>query len=212
MVAFRLAGAGREVTLLEKEREAHHKVCGEFLSREAIQYLRQAGIDPLDLGAHTIDRVRLHSRKRTVEACLPFTAFSLSRRILDEALLLKAEKAGCDIRRGACVERLEATGDGWSVRVRGEKTIRTKTIFLATGKHDLNAWERGGATQPDLVGFKMHWKLAPRSVRSPERRHGAVSFPQRLRRHVTDRGRNGQPLPGGSPKYACANSALGLAS
>ena len=25
----------------------------------------------------------------------------------------------------------------------------------------MNAWERGGATQADLVGFKMHWKLAP---------------------------------------------------
>ena len=39
MVAMRLASAGREVVLLEKEREAHHKVCGEFLSREAIHYL-----------------------------------------------------------------------------------------------------------------------------------------------------------------------------
>ncbi len=161
MVAFRLAGAGREVTLLEKEREAHHKVCGEFLSREAIQYLRQAGIDPLDLGACAIDRVRLHSRKRTVEAGLPFTALSLSRRILDEALLLKAEEAGCYVRRGACVERLEATRDGWSVRLRSGETIRTRTVFLATGKHDVNAWERGGAAQPDLVGFKMHWRLAP---------------------------------------------------
>ena len=33
MVALRLAAAGREVTLLERERTAHHKVCGEFLSR-----------------------------------------------------------------------------------------------------------------------------------------------------------------------------------
>ncbi len=58
MLAMRLAAAGREVVLLEREREAHHKVCGEFLSREAIEYLRQAGIDPLELGARAIDRVR----------------------------------------------------------------------------------------------------------------------------------------------------------
>ena len=32
MVAIRLASAGRQVTLLEKESAAHHKVCGEFLS------------------------------------------------------------------------------------------------------------------------------------------------------------------------------------
>ena len=160
MVAMRLAAAGREVMLLEKEREAHHKVCGEFLSREAIQYLRRAGTEPLDLGAQAIDRVRLHSHSRTVEASLPFTALSLSRRILDEALLVKARQTGCDVRRGACAERLETYRDTSSVRLRGGETILTKTVFLATGKHDLNAWERGGATQPDLVGFKMHWQLS----------------------------------------------------
>ena len=66
--------------------------------------------------------------------------------------------------------RLEATGDGWSVRLR-ERTRRfaRKTVFLATGKHDLNAWERGGATQADLVGFKMHWRLAAGAIRDASR-------------------------------------------
>ncbi len=68
MAALRLASAGRDVLLLEKEQEAHHKVCGEFLSREAIHYLQQAGIEPLHLGAHTIQRVRLHSGKQAVGA------------------------------------------------------------------------------------------------------------------------------------------------
>ncbi len=161
MVAIRLAAAGREVLLLEKEREPHHKVCGEFLSAEAIHYLRHAGIDPLVLGAHVIKRVRLHSGARSVEARLPFTALSLSRRILDESLLLKAQEAGCELRRGSCVEHLEPLRDGWSAHLRDGKTIEAKTLFLATGKHDLNAWERRGATQPDLVGFKMHWHLTP---------------------------------------------------
>jgi flavin-dependent dehydrogenase len=160
-VAMRLAAAGREVLLIEKEREPHHKVCGEFLSAEAIHYLRQAGIEPLDHGAHTIQRVRFHSGARTVEARLPFSALSLSRRILDESLLVKAQEAGCTVRRGACVDRLEASDGGWSVRLRGGEAIQAATIFLATGKHDVNAWERSGATQADLVGFKMHWRLAP---------------------------------------------------
>jgi flavin-dependent dehydrogenase len=161
MAALRLASAGRDVVLLEKEKEAHHKVCGEFLSREAIHYLRQAGIEPLQLGAHTIQRVRLHAGKHAVGAPLPFTALSLSRYILDEALLVKAQDTGCEVRRGACVARLEAAGDGWSIYLRSGQTIRSRTVFLATGKHDVNAWERGGATQPDLVGFKMHWRLVP---------------------------------------------------
>ena len=158
---MRLAAAGREVVLIEKEREAHHKVCGEFLSREAIHYLHQAGIDPLHLGAHAIQRVRLHSGARSVEARLPFTALSLSRRILDESLLVKAQQAGCSVLRGSNVERLEAADGGWSARLRDGEAIHGANIFLATGKHDLNAWERSGATQADLVGFKMHWRLSP---------------------------------------------------
>src|ERR1700751_3471790 len=95
MLALRLAASGREVILLEKKREPHHKVCGEFLSEEAIGYLERIGINPLALGAQIIDRVRMHSALHTVESQLPFTAFSLSRCVLDEAMLQQAASAGC---------------------------------------------------------------------------------------------------------------------
>lgn len=167
MLAMRLAAAGREVVLLEKEREAHDKVCGEFLSREAVAYLGQAGIEPRDLGACAIQRVRLTSDRRTVEARLPFTALSLSRRVLDEMLLERAWEAGCEIQRGAFVDKLARAGDrGWFVRLRGGATIQAKAVFLATGKHDVNAWERVGGSQADLVGFKMYWKLKPAQTES----------------------------------------------
>ena len=161
ILAMRLAAAGREVVLLEKEREPHDKVCGEFLSREAVAYLRQSGIDPRELGASAITRVRLTSGDRTVEARLPFTAMSLSRLVLDEALLKRAQGAGCEVRRGAFVERLEKHDDRWVMRLRGGGAIRAGAVFMAAGKHDLNAWERRGATQHDLVGFKIHWRLMP---------------------------------------------------
>lgn len=161
MLAMRLAGAGRAVALLDKEREPHHKVCGEFLSREAVAYLEQAGIKPRELGASAITRIRLTSGRRTVESQLPFTALSLSRLVLDEALLKRAEEAGCKIRRGAVAEQLERHESGWSVRLRSAERIHAQTVFLATGKHDLHGWERRGGVQTDLVGFKMHWRLAP---------------------------------------------------
>ena len=94
MLAIRLAAAGRSVTLLEKERTAHHKVCGEFLSPEAVEYLHQAGIEPLTLGAATIHHLRLSSKQRVVEADLPFTALSLSRYVLDEFMLSRATASG----------------------------------------------------------------------------------------------------------------------
>jgi len=101
MVGLRLAAAGREVTLLERERTAHHKVCGEFLSREAVELLEGAGVHLLELGAEVIRTIRLASKQRLVEAALPFTALSLSRCVLDEALLARAAQAGCRVQRGA---------------------------------------------------------------------------------------------------------------
>lgn len=166
MLAIRLAAAGRAVVLLEKEREAHHKVCGEFLSREAVAYLAQAGIDPRELGACTIQQVRLLSGERSIETRLPFTALSLSRRVLDEMLLDRAKESGCEVRRGAFVEKIHAKNSDseFTVQLRNGDAIQAATVFLATGKHDVSAWERGDSVQNDLVGFKMHWKLTQKQT------------------------------------------------
>lgn len=161
MLALRLAAAGREVTLLEKERSAHHKVCGEFLSGEAIEYLREAGVELAALGAATIRTVRLSSGKRLVEAPLPFTALSLSRRVLDETLLAHAAACGCRVERGACVQSLAASDGVWVARLGDGGSWRARTAFLASGKHDLSGLKRKGSAQGDLVGFKLHWRLTP---------------------------------------------------
>ncbi len=161
MVALRLAAAGREVLLLEKERSAHHKVCGEFLSREAIGYLKSAGVDPLDLGAATIRSVRLSSKRRQVEAALPFTALSLSRRVLDAAMIRRAAENGCEVRCGALVDSLDLQDGLWLAQTRSGESFRARTVFLANGKHDLHGWERGRGVQGNLVGFKLHWQLTP---------------------------------------------------
>jgi flavin-dependent dehydrogenase len=164
LLALRLAAAGREVALFEKQSEPHHKVCGEFLSAEALAYLQNIGIDPQALGAHPIHCVRLHSGRKSVPAALPFRALSLSRRLLDEALLEKTKSAGCDIHRGAFVERLHPNAAGFSIHFRGGATIQAANVFLATGKHDLADLPRPRGTHADLIGFKMHWRLAPRSI------------------------------------------------
>ncbi|MGA3081918.1 MAG: FAD-dependent monooxygenase [Terracidiphilus sp.] len=161
MVAIRLAAAGRGVVLLEKERSSHHKVCGEFLSTEAVDYLRSAGVNPLDLGAAPIHSVRLSSRQTVVEAPLPFAALSLSRSVLDAAMLARAAQSGCIVRLGAPVESLEKRGDLWRVQLRNGESLSARTVFLANGKHDLRGWERGPGIQGDLVGFKLHWRLQP---------------------------------------------------
>lgn len=166
MTALRLARAGRSVVLVERERGALAKVCGEFLSPEAVAYLRQAGIDPLALGAAAIRRLRILVGTRSMESELPFTALSLSRATLDAALLECACGAGAEVRHGVTITRLDRSPEGWEAACIGADSIASRDVFLATGKHDLHGCARPPGAQNDLVGFKMHWKLAPAQAQS----------------------------------------------
>ncbi|HEX4507474.1 MAG TPA: FAD-dependent monooxygenase [Alphaproteobacteria bacterium] len=159
-LAATLAGAGRSVVLLERETGPHDKVCGEFLSREAVLYLEALGIDAMVLGACRIHSLRLSAGTGIATVKLPFPALSLSRRALDDAVLKRAVDMGADIRLGARVQSLEGDGGAWRARLSGGEEVRGRGAFLATGKHDLRGWARPAGLQPDLIGFKMHMRLS----------------------------------------------------
>ncbi|MBP1807538.1 NAD(P)/FAD-dependent oxidoreductase [Rubellimicrobium aerolatum] len=159
--AARLAQAGRKVVLLERTTGAHDKVCGEFLSFEAQEELAALGLDLPALGAVPIGRVAVERGTRRVEAALPFEARSLSRRVLDEALLARAAALGVEVRRGARVTGLVREGAGWAVAVDGGEAVAAWDVMLATGKHDLRGLPRPEGRQDDLLGFKAYWRLDP---------------------------------------------------
>lgn len=157
--ATHLARAGHEVLLLERERGPHDKVCGEFLSFEAQDDLRALGVDLEALGAIPIGTVAVARKLWRTEAPIRFGALSLSRRVLDEAVLTQAIEAGVEVRRGVRVTTLERAGAGWAVGTDAGGTLEARHLFLATGKHDLRGWRRPPGRQPDLIGFKMYWSL-----------------------------------------------------
>src|ERR1700678_1384983 len=105
-LAIALANAGRQVVLIEKSKQGQHKVCGEFLSPESLPLLRHNGIDPERFGAQTIHSVRVAARDVLAEVRLPAPALSLTRRVLDEALLRRAQEAGVSLLRGYTAESL----------------------------------------------------------------------------------------------------------
>src|SRR6202789_1303513 len=78
--AIALARKRRGVTLIEREPTSRHKVCGEFLSGEALEDLHLLDIDVTSLGAVPIDYVRLAAARRAATAPLPFPATSLTRK------------------------------------------------------------------------------------------------------------------------------------
>lgn len=160
MAAIEMAKAGRRVVLVEKESGPHDKVCGEFLSQEAIGYLGGVSVFPGELGAAPIRSVRLYSGSRRAESALPFPALSLSRRVLDAALLARATAAGCEVMLGVAASQLKEHETGWLAKLSSGACIAAQTVFLASGKHDLHGWSRPRGAQSDLVGFKLHWRLS----------------------------------------------------
>jgi flavin-dependent dehydrogenase len=143
--ATALAQAGIDVTVVERNAGPVDKICGEFLSAEALNYLTQLGLNVEALGGHTITHVRLVRGATATTAALPFRGIGLSRKILDEALLTQAAACGAKVQRGQTFR---------------PDDHKHSDLFLATGKHELHGHKRDN-NPPDLVGFKMYFGLTP---------------------------------------------------
>ena len=193
--AIALSRGGRSVTLIEREHTPRHKVCGEFLSGEALEDLQALGIDVAALGAVPIDTVRLAAARRAAEAPLPFPAASLTRKTLDTALIAEAVAAGVRVQRGRSVQALSRTTTGmWQATLDDGTICEAPTAFLATGKHDL----RGHARPKDprrWVAFKMYYRLAPAQAVELARASELMLYPG---------GYGGiQPVEGGVANLCC---------
>jgi hypothetical protein len=206
-LAILLAEAGRRVTLLERSAGPHHSVCGEFLSPEAIVYLRALGIDPLALGAQPITHVRLAARELIAETRLPRPALSLTRCTLDEALRTRAAEAGAVVQRGTNVERLTRSGDQWQaecVQSGGRRAVLfASRAYLATGKYDLRGWARRAGTDRTADAYPAPSDLRQSNVlSSAQHAKGSLTQPPGQKEHrmqAESSGTNGQPGTDGRP-------------
>ncbi|HTW45029.1 MAG TPA: FAD-dependent oxidoreductase [Acidobacteriaceae bacterium] len=193
--AIALARKGRRVTLIERDPVSRHKVCGEFLSGEALEDLHALGIDVASLGAVPIDYVRLAAARRAAEAPLPFPAASLTRKALDAALFAQALAAGVRVERGRSVQALGRTAANlWQARLNDGTTYEAPTVFLATGKHDLLGHARPKDPQR-WVAFKMYFRLTPAQTAELARASELMLYPG---------GYGGiQPVEGGIANLCC---------
>ena len=175
--AIALARKGRGVTLIESELTPRHKVCGEFLSGEALEDLHALGIDVQSLGAVPIDHVRLAAARRAATAPLPFPAASLTRKALDTALMATALEVGVRLQRGRRVQSLVRTpANTWQAALNDGTVFEAPTAFLATGKHDLVTHRRPEDPQR-WIGFKMYFRLSPEQAADLDRASELMLYP-----------------------------------
>jgi flavin-dependent dehydrogenase len=138
-----LARAGRRVALIEKDRFPRAKVCGEFLSADALPLLDRLGAREAveTLGAERIERGSIHpARGRPVAFVLPAPALGISRLRLDELLARRACESGARVHFGTRVLAIdrEASG-GFRVRLAHVQTSRESEILARAA---VGAWGR----------------------------------------------------------------------
>ncbi len=113
--ANHLAERGADVALLESGSYPAHKICGEFLSPEAIPILERWGIQP----ASTIESIQIQVGHRETTMEIPMTA-TLSRYKLEQALARRASDHGAQIMTNCRVDSIE--------------TFDTKHLLVSTGR------------------------------------------------------------------------------
>jgi flavin-dependent dehydrogenase len=176
--AIGLARAGAKTMLLERARETGDALCGGFLSWRSLARLGKLGIERAALGGQDVARVRLFSAHRSSETALPARAMGVSRRCLDQALQVAAEKAGAALERGVHATAIESG----SVQMRDGAALSAPALFLAAGKHGFRGFPR------EPAAWQQHDPVMGLRLRLPQ--HAALDrlVGDAVELHLFDRG------------------------
>jgi flavin-dependent dehydrogenase len=162
--AITAARAGVQVLLLEKGNFPRHKVCGEFVSGEALQLLDSLLTNSLETRG-MLDRVpritgaRLFLDGHTVQVPVDPPAASLARYEMDAALWHAAQASGVNGRTDTSV--LGVTGRGpFQIRT-NTGVIQARAVIDTAGRwSSLTDRPIELATAPKWIGLKAHYSEA----------------------------------------------------
>ncbi|MCF4101592.1 NAD(P)/FAD-dependent oxidoreductase [Gillisia sp. M10.2A] len=132
--AIHLVSSGIQVTLIEKESFPHHKVCGEYLSRECLPYLQRLGIDVLSLQPSLLNKFSFSTASgRTINSSLELRGLGISRYNLDYYLFKKAKDLGVIILQDTAID-IQFMGSGFKVKTHQEYNFEADFVLGAFGK------------------------------------------------------------------------------
>lgn len=166
--AIALSRAGFRVVVVEASRGPRDKVCGEFLSPESAQLLKELGAFERVQRHHPprIDRVRLTTPDGVRwDAPLPGAGFGLSRRAFDADLLEQARAVDAIVRTGTSVTDVRGDLDGgFTVETRSAgaaSRVQARVVIGAHGKRSSvdRTLDRAFLRAPGaFVGLKAHFR------------------------------------------------------
>jgi flavin-dependent dehydrogenase len=178
-LAIRLAEAGFDVTLIEREKFPRHKLCGEFISPECFDHFRELGVldRMLSAGGDHISETRFYSPSGK-NVAVPSEwfgggfALSLSRAEMDDRLMRRTREMGVTTleetsaiglraEKGRILAVITRNGEGASEVAADlfiDATGRARVLEKLAEKHLSGAAVKHRSARPRLVGFKNHFR------------------------------------------------------
>jgi flavin-dependent dehydrogenase len=133
-LAIESAKAGRKVILFEKERFPYHKVCGEYISNESWEYIKQLGVDLDSMNLPKITQLKISSAEgNELNQQLNKGGFGISRYSLDFELSKIAKELGVTLLENKKVEEVNVTANEATFRT-SDQTYSAKIAVAAHGK------------------------------------------------------------------------------
>jgi len=137
VAAIELSKAHIRVLLIEKNEYPYHKVCGEYISNEVLEYLQSLGFNPFSYGAASITRLRLSTPQgRNIHTQLDLGGFGISRYTMDNALYQLALKNGADVLTNTRVADIQFDADVFTVTTNRGETFTSKLVIGSYGKRE----------------------------------------------------------------------------
>ena len=159
--AIHLSKFKQRVLLIEKNTYPKHKVCGEYISNEALPYLNSLGINPIKEGAKKITKVHVSTIKGSlIKGDLPLGGFGMSRYFLDELLANKALSNGVIILHES-VESVNFNDNLFCVQTKTLEVFQSKITIGAFGKRsalDLKMNRKFIKKKSPYLAVKLHVK------------------------------------------------------
>jgi len=155
------ARAGARVALYEAKQFPRHKVCGEFVSSEALQVLSELlgdadCLDSLLNAAPAVARARLWLGTRMLQTSISPPARSITRFYLDAALWDVARSAG--VRCYDNCEVMASEGDGPFELRTAFGTTTAQAVIIAAGRWSQFVADRALPLGPKWIGLKAHFR------------------------------------------------------
>lgn len=131
-----LADGGKDVLLIEKKKYPFHKVCGEYVSNEVLDFLKSIGFNPFDYGCSDIKRLRISTPSgKNIYIPLDLGGFGISRYVMDEQLLGIAVSKGVKVLQQVKVTDVRFEGDEFLVDT-DDSTFTSDFVIGSYGKRD----------------------------------------------------------------------------